>query len=121
MLRLGHNISGFGTDTIEPGGAMLHGTRASGGGSRQGREWYVFAGVDHRLVAHNIFLDGTVFRDSPSVTRRPHVWDVSAGFSLRIDGLRFSLTRIRRSEEFTTARGGGGRQTFDSINLGFEF
>jgi hypothetical protein len=121
MLRLGRNIGGFGPDTIEPGGAMLHGTRASGGAARQGSEWYVFAGVDHRLVAHNIFLDGTVFRDSPAVERRPHVWDLSTGFSFRRDGLRFSLTRVRRSEEFNTPGGGGGRQAFDSVNLGFEF
>ena len=67
MLRFGQRMSGFGPDTIEPGGAMLQGTRASGATSRAGSEWYVFAGVDHRLVAYNIFLDGPVFRDGPSV------------------------------------------------------
>lgn len=121
MLRMGRNITGFGPDTIEPGGAMLHGTRASGGGERKGTEWYLFAGVDQRLVARNIFLDGALFRDGPSVERRPHVWDLSLGFSLRVDGLRFSWTRLQRSEEFYTAAGSGGRQKFDSLNLGFEF
>lgn len=121
LLRFGENISGFGPDTIEPGGAMLHGTRASGVATRSGREWYVFAGLDHRLVAHNVFLDGNVFRNSVSVDRRPHVWDMTAGISFRIEGLRFSWTRVRRSEEFATVRGGGGSQTFDSLNLGFEF
>jgi lipid A 3-O-deacylase len=121
MLRLGQRMSGFGPDTIEPGGAMLQGTRASGAASRAGSEWYVFAGVDHRLVAYNIFLDGPVFRDGPSVDRRPHVWDLAGGFSFRIDGLRFSWTRIRRSEEFHTSHGGGGTQRFDSLNLGVEF
>lgn len=121
MLRLGQRMTGFGPDTIEPGGAMLNGTRASGAASRLGSEWYVFAGADHRLVAHNIFLDGPVFRDGPSVERRTHVRDLSVGFSFRIDGLRFSWTRIRRSEEFRTAAGGGGSQRFDSLNLGFEF
>jgi len=121
MLRLGQHMSGFGPDTIEPGGAMLQGTRALGTGSRAGSEWYVFAGVDQRLVAYNIFLDGPVFHDGPSVDRRPHVWDLSAGFSFRVHGLRFSWTRIRRSEEFHTSRGSGGTQRFDSLNLGFEF
>lgn len=117
MVRLGQGMTGFGPDTIEPGGAMLHGTRASGAGSRLGSEWYVFAGADHRLVARNIFLDGPAFHDGPSVDRRRHVWDLMAGVSFRVDGLRFSWTRIRRSEEFR----GAVVQRFDSLNLGFEF
>lgn len=121
MLRLGQRMTGFGPDTIEPGGAMLHGTRASGAGSRQGSEWYAFAGVDHRWVAHNIFLDGPVFHNGPSVEKRTHVRDLSLGFCARVNGLRFSWTRVRRSEEFQTAAGGGGSQRFDSLNLGFEF
>ena len=122
ILRLGRNMTGFGTDTIEPGGAMLKNIRRDIEPARaQGVEWWIFAGLDHRLVARNIFLDGTVFRDSHSVQRRPHVYDVTAGLSLRIDALRLSLTRVRRSEEFFTAGGNGGRQTFDSINLGMEF
>lgn len=121
MLRFGQRMSGFGPDTIEPGGAMLQGTRASGAVSREASEWYVFAGVDHRLVAYNIFLDGPVFRDGPTVDRKPHVWDVAVGFSFRLDGLRVSWTRIRRSEEFSTRYGSGKTQRFDSLNLGIEF
>jgi hypothetical protein len=122
ILRLGRHMTGFGPDTIEPGGAMLQNMRRDiEPGRSHGMEWYVFAGLDHRLVAHNIFLDGTVFRDSPSVRRRPHVYDLTAGFSLRIDAVRISVTRVRRSEEFFTAASNGGRQTFDSVNLGIEF
>jgi hypothetical protein len=121
ILRLGRHMTGFGPDTIEPGGAMLQNMRRDlEPGRAQGLEWYGFVGLDHRLVAHNIFLDGTVFRDSPSVQRRPHVYDLSVGFSLRIDAFRLSLTRVRRSEEFFTPASTGGRQTFDSVNLGFE-
>lgn len=121
MLRLGRHLEGFGPDTIEPGGAMLHGTRAQGADGRSGNAWYAFAGIDHRLVAYNIFLDGPVFRDGPSVNRHRHVRDLTLGFSFRLDRLRFSWTRVHRSEEFTTAAGGGGTQRFDSLNLGFEF
>lgn len=120
MLRLGHRLTGFGPDTIEPGGAMLHGTRAVGAHDFTGVAWSVFAGVDHRYVAHNIFLDGPVFRSGPSVDRRPHVRDLSLGFSLRVDKLRFSWTRVARSAEFHSAQG-GGTQRFDSLNLGMEF
>ena len=122
ILRLGQQMTGFGPDTIEPGGAMLQNMRRDiEPGRMPGLEWYVFAGLDHRLVARNIFLDGTAFRSSPAVLRRPHVYDISAGLSLRLDAVRISLTRLRRSEEFFTAAGSGGRQTFDSVNLGIEF
>lgn len=122
VVRLGRHMTGFGPDTIEPGGAMLQNMRRDiEPGRSQDLEWSVFAGVDHRLVAHNIFLDGTVFRDSPSVERRPHVYDLTLGFSLRFAAVRLSLTRVRRSEEFYTAASNGGRQTFDSLNLGIEF
>ena len=121
-LRLGRHMTGFGPDTIEPGGSMLQNMRRDiEPGRAEGIEWYVFAGLDHRLIAHNIFLDGTVFRNSPSVRRRPHVYDLTAGISLRIEAVRLSLTRVRRSEEFFSIAGNGGAQTFDSINLGIEF
>lgn len=116
-LRLGHNMGGFGVDTIEPGGVMLQNVRRS----EPGDEWFAFLGVDHRLVARNVFLDGTVFHDSASVARRPHVYDLSLGLAARFGVLRLSLTRVRRSEEFYTAAGGGGSQFFHSVNLGVEF
>lgn len=121
LVRVGRNMTGFGPDSIEPGGAMLQNTRrADGAAARADLEWYGFAGADFRLVAHNIFLDGTMFRDSPSVERRNHVTDLTTGLSLRYKLTRFSLTRILRSEEFT-APGGSGRQSFYSLNLGLEF
>ncbi|MBZ0091264.1 MAG: lipid A deacylase LpxR family protein [Sulfuricellaceae bacterium] len=119
-LRLGQNIGGFGVDTIEPGGVILQNTHSSEEHWKNRSEWFVFLGVDHRLVAHNIFLDGTVFHDSASVDRRTHVYDLSMGLSARFGAVRVSVTRVRRSEEFYTPAGGGGAQFFHSINLGFE-
>jgi lipid A 3-O-deacylase len=121
-VRVGSNMTGFGPDTIEPGGAMLQNTRREHEGAGRPRyEWYGFAGADLRYVAHNIFLDGTVFHDSFSVDRRNVVRDFTLGASMRIDALRVSLTRVFRSEEFTTPFGGGGKQTFYSLNIGLEF
>jgi len=119
MLRLGQNMSGFGVDTIEPGGVILQNTRSNEYNGK--KEWFVFLGMDHRLVAHNIFLDGTVFHKSVSIARRPHVYDLKIGIAARIGSVRLSATRVRRSEEFYTAAGGGGAQFFHSINLGIEW
>jgi len=120
LLRYGRRMTGFGPDGIEPGGAMLKNTRADDGAGGD-REWFVFGGVDARLIGHNIFLDGSLFRDGPGVQRRDAVHDLIAGISMRFDRLRFSVTRIRRSEEFRTPVSTGGKQRFYSINVGYEF
>ena len=122
IVRVGQNMSGFGPDTIEPGGAMLQRTRLTDRQAQEGsHEWYVFAGLDARAVGRNIFLDGNTFRDSPSVERRVFVRDFKAGLSVRIAPVRISLTHVRRSEEFTTPVGGGESQRFQSLNVSWEF
>lgn len=123
IVRAGSNMSGFGPDTIEPGGAMLQRTRLTDRQSENGgREWYVFAGVDARAVGYNIFLDGNMFRSGgPSVDRRNFVHDLKTGISVRIAPVRVSLTHVRRSEEFSTPLARGGSQRFQSLNLSWEF
>ena len=123
IVRAGRNMSGFGPDTIEPGGAMLQRVRLRDPQSKdEQREWYVFAGADVRAVAYNVFIDGNLFRSGgPSVDRRDVVYDLKAGFSVRIPPVRLSLTQIWRSEEFTTPFAGGGNQRFQSLNLSWEF
>ncbi len=122
IVRLGQNMTGFGPDGIEPGGALLkNARRQQDEGRYQSWEWFAFTGVDGRLVAHNIFLDGSLFRDGPGIARNDKVYDITAGLSGRIDKVRLSVTRIKRSEEFQTPLGGSGKQRFYSINLGIEF
>ena len=119
--RFGRNLTGFGPDRIEPSGALLQNTRSSA--QRQARpplEYYAFAAADLRYVAYNIFLDGTVFRDSPSVDKRHYVHDLSAGVSMRYGAFRFTIARVHRSEEFTTPLGGGGSQSFYALGLAYE-
>jgi lipid A 3-O-deacylase len=121
-VRVGRNMSDFGPDTIEPGGAMLQGVRLRDPEYKEGLgEWYLFAGAEARAVAHNVFLDGNVFRSSPSVDRQDFVYDLKAGFSVRIASARISLTQVWRSEEFTTPVRGGGNQRFQSLNISWQF
>jgi hypothetical protein len=121
VARFGRNLSGFGPDRIEPSGALLQNTRLSvQPGGRPPWEYYAFAGADLRYVAHNIFLDGTVFRDSPSVEKRHYVHDLSVGVSMRYRAFRFTLSRVHRSEEFTTRLGGSGGQSFYGLSLAYE-
>lgn len=63
---------------------------------------YVFAGVDARLVAHNIFLDGNTWKDSRSVDRVPFVGDAQVGVVLSFQSARLSFTHVFRTKEFET-------------------
>ena len=114
-VRAGWNISGF-PQTVIP-------TTAEPLGVEERRKWefYLFAGVDGRAVAHNIFLDGTVFSDSHSVEKEDFVYDLTAGFSLRYKSCRFQYTFIRRSEEFSPRRGRfDGIHDYGSLSIGVE-
>lgn len=62
--------------------------------------WYLFAGVEERAVARNIFLDGNTFRNSHSVDKKPFVTDVQVGIAFHYKGVRFSFAQMFRSKEF---------------------
>ncbi len=66
----------------------------------KGFNWYVFTGVETRLVLQNIFLDGNTFKDSHSVDKKPLVGDLQAGVVIQYNRLRVSYTQIFRSKEF---------------------
>jgi hypothetical protein len=85
---------------------------------RQDFGWYVFAGVEGRAVARDIFLDGNTWRDSPSVDKRLFVADAQAGAAVMWRGIRFAYTHVLRSEEFY---GQKGVQSFGSFSASFRF
>lgn len=62
--------------------------------------WQVFAGLDGRLVARDIFLDGNTFSDSYSVDKKYLVGDLSGGASLSYGDYRLSYTLNYRTKEF---------------------
>lgn len=65
-----------------------------------GIAWYLYAGVDGRLVANNIFLDGNSFRDSPSVDKKARVGDLQVGLVVTFSQVRLAYTHVFRSREF---------------------
>ena len=90
---------------------------------RSGRfDWFLFAGLQGRIIAHNIFLDGNTFEDSLSVDRKTLGWDASAGISLSFGQLShpvmFSFSFIWRGEEFD---GQDGTDKFGSAQLSIQF
>lgn len=76
--------------------------------------WQVFAGVQGRAVAHNLFLDGNTFEDSASVDRNPYVADFQTGLAVSAGSWRLAYTYVWRTEEFETQ---GGRQDFGAVAI----
>ena len=62
--------------------------------------WYFFGGLEGRVVARNIFLDGNTFEDSHSVDKKILVGDIQFGFAFQIKNLRIALSNIVRTKEF---------------------
>lgn len=81
--------------------------------------WYLFAGVDGRAVAQNIFLDGNTEKDSLSVDKKIFVGDVQAGLVVNLGrASRLSYTYVIRSREY---EGQDHADRFGSIALSFKF
>jgi lipid A 3-O-deacylase len=100
QLRIGRHLEAdYGQVRIRP---ALSGTdyfNPSEVGEEVG--FYLFAGVQGRIVGHNLFLDGNTFRQSASVPRKTFVADLQAGASLFWSTrLRLDMSVVRRTEEF---------------------
>jgi lipid A 3-O-deacylase len=83
---------------------------------RSGFGWYLFAGVEGRAVARDIFLDGNTWKDSQSVDKKPLVADLNAGLAVTVDAIRLAYTLIYRTKEF---EGQDDPSIFASISLSF--
>jgi hypothetical protein len=107
--RIGQRIdSDYGPPRVRPSLAGLEHFR---GGPFS---WSIFAGVQGRAVAHNLFLDGNTFEDSASVERTPYVADFQTGFALCGGYVRLTYTFVWRSVEFETQP---TRQDFGALSL----
>lgn len=107
--RIGQRIDNdYGPPRVRP---SLAGVEHFSGGALS---WSIFAGVQGRAVAHNLFLDGNTFEDSASVERNPYVADFQTGFSLSAGDWRLAYTYVWRTEEFATQP---TRQDFGALAL----
>jgi hypothetical protein len=113
-MRFGKRLSNdYGPPRVQPGlPGFADFSPVSGFG------WYLFAGIEGRAVARNIFLDGNTFRDSRSVDKKHLVGDLQVGFVLEWTDMRLSYTHVLRTREFQTQ---GSEDNFGSFRLSFKF
>jgi len=96
-VRIGPNLpNDFGPPRIYPGIGGSEAFELSPGEL----SWYLFAGAESRLVARDMFLDGTLFSDSHSVDKRILVNDLRLGAVATYECFRVSFTQVQRTKEF---------------------
>jgi len=76
----------------QPGSDFFRPSQSLGG--------YLFAGVESRFVARNIFLDGNSFGPSHDVKRKPVVGDFQVGAAVIWGQVRIAYTQVFRTREF---------------------
>ncbi len=114
VLRLGRALgTDFGPPRIRPGlsgGAYFDNPRLF--------NWYIFAGVEGRVVARMIFLDGNSFRSGPSVSRRWLTGETQLGLVLQFGATQLAITGVYRLEEF---KGQGRGHRFGAVSISRQF
>jgi hypothetical protein len=115
MMRLGADLTNdYGPPRVRPS--------LAGSGYFSPRDkfsWYVFAGAEGRAVAHDIFLDGSLFRENdPSVDSNALVGDFQVGVVLQVRRVQIAYTNVFRTKEFATQE---GAQQFGAVSLSWKF
>jgi hypothetical protein len=113
-LRFGQDLpADYGPPRVRPalaGSGFFH---PSGGFG-----WYLFAGVEGRAVARDIFLDGNTFKDSHSVDKKPFVADLQVGLAITIQAIRIAFTQVYRTREFDEQ---GSPNKFGALSVSFRW
>jgi hypothetical protein len=79
---------------------------------------YIFAGIQGRAVARNLFLDGNSFQDSRSVEKENFVGEASFGGALDFERFRLAFVHVIRSREYRTQP---GFDQFGTLSLAVNF
>jgi lipid A 3-O-deacylase len=111
-VRIGNSLAGTPIGTIE--------VPSLGGGDKwKAGNWYAFVRLDVRATAHNIFLDGSLFRDDPhptTVESKVMTYFINRGVTYETSRKnRFTLSLNRRSREFNVAPSERGAQSFTTL------
>ncbi len=114
LARLGFNLpADYGPMRVEPSLPGSNFFEPNGAVSA-----YVFAGVDGRAIARNLFLDGNTFESSRSVQKMNLVGDAMFGAAVTFDRVRIAFTHDIRSREYKTQ---AAKDEFGAVDLSFRF
>jgi hypothetical protein len=98
-VRAGFNLpDDFGVQTISSLATTEGGWSETNTRGRLG--FYVFTGIEGWAVAHSAFLDGNLYRSSPSVDRKWFVGEWQTGAALVLGHAEIGFTYVFRTPEF---------------------
>jgi lipid A 3-O-deacylase len=120
-VRAGLNLpDDFGTPSIGPAATTSTPVDGAMGADRSRFDVgaYLFARVDGRAVARNIFLDGNTYSDSHSVSKNPLVADLSAGVAFNLKNTKLAYALVYRTKEFKQQE---DAQVFGTVSVNWTF
>lgn len=83
-----------------------------------GFSWYVFAGLEGRLVARNLFIEGNTYKGVKGVDPSRFVGDLQLGAAVQLGNVEFAYTHVIRTQEYEIQ---DGLSEFGSLNLRMKF
>jgi len=86
------------------------------GASRFG--WYAWTGLEARLVARNLFIQGNTFRSGPGAGMKRYGLDGAAGIVAAWPAVRVGFTLVRRGREFD---GQGGHDKYGQLAISYAY
>lgn len=114
MFRLGYDLpADYGPPRVRPslpGSDFFIPTQEVSG--------YLFAGVEGKGVARNIFLDGNTFARSQSISKEPFVGSAQVGVALTYGEARLSYTQVFMTREFAQQK---NPEEFGVVTLSYRF
>jgi hypothetical protein len=87
---------------------------SAGGRADRSPSVYALGRVGENVVARDLFLDGSTFRSSVRVHRRPLVWEYEAGAGARYRAIAVEYRVLTRGREYSTQE---APHTFATIEL----
>ena len=118
-IRFGYNIpKDFGSDVIHAGAGISIPVNAGSMIGHSSFGAHIFASTQIEAVAHDIFLDGNTWENSPSVEKKNLVRDLSVGFAFNFDYFKLTYRHLFRTKQFDNQKQG---QIIGSLTLTLAF
>lgn len=101
-FRIGYKIPlDFGSDVIRPGAGVSTPAASKNKIGKESIGFHWFAGTQLEAVAHNIFLDGNTFSDSPNVDKKNLVASLSSGLAINFSRYKLTYRHLYKTREFS--------------------